>query len=62
MKRKCSGAKQSRLGQWRILTTAGLIVLAIRANQLTIDQADAIKLVLEINRFRMAFASFRDII
>ena len=52
----------ARLGQGRILTTAGLIVLAIRANLLTIDQADAIKLVLESKRFRMAFASFRDII
>jgi predicted nucleic acid-binding protein len=52
----------ARLGKGRILTTAGLIVSAIRANQLTIDQADAIKLVLETKRFRMAFASFRDII
>jgi predicted nucleic acid-binding protein len=52
----------ARLGQGRILTTAALIVLAIRTNLLTIDQADAIKLVLESKRFRMAFASFHDII
>jgi predicted nucleic acid-binding protein len=52
----------ARLGQGRILTTAGLIVLAIRAKLLTIDQADAIKLLLEGQRFRMAFASFRDIV
>ena len=52
----------ARLGQGRILTTAGLIVLAIRANLLTIEQADAMKGLLETKRFRMAFASFRDII
>jgi predicted nucleic acid-binding protein len=51
-----------RIGHGKILTTAGLIVLAIRANLLTIDQADAIKIVLEAKRFRMAFTSFRDII
>jgi hypothetical protein len=38
------------------------MVLAIRANLLTIGQADAIKSLLETKRFRMAFASFRDII
>ncbi len=52
----------ARLGQGRILTTAGLIVLAIRANLLTVEQADQIKLILETRRFRMAFDSFRDII
>jgi hypothetical protein len=52
----------ARLGQGRILTTAGLMVLAIRANLLTVEQADAMKGLLETKRFRMAFASFRDII
>jgi predicted nucleic acid-binding protein len=52
----------ARLGQGRILTTAGLIVLAIRANLLTVEQADQIKLVLETKRFRMEFGSFRDIV
>ena len=52
----------ARLGQGRILTTAGLIVLAIRGGVLTVEQADAIKAVLEANRFRMAFTSFRDVI
>lgn len=51
----------ARLGQGRILTTPGLIVLSIRANLLTIEQADQIKLVLETHRFRMGFDSFRDI-
>ncbi len=36
-----------RLGKERILTTAGLIRLAIRADLLTIEQADAIQCVLE---------------
>jgi hypothetical protein len=52
----------ARLGEGRILTTAGLLVLAIRANLLTVEQADQIKLVLETKRFRMAFGSFRDIV
>jgi predicted nucleic acid-binding protein len=52
----------ARIGHGKILTTAGLIVQAIRAKQLTIDQADAIKIMLEAKRFRMAFTSFRDII
>lgn len=52
----------ARLGHGRILTTAGLMVLAIRTNLLTIERADAMKSLLETKRFRMAFASFREVI
>jgi len=52
----------ARLGQGRILTTPGLIVLAIRAGLLTVERADVIKTILETNRFRMAFGSFSEIV
>lgn len=52
----------NRLGAGRILNTAGIYVLWIRQGLLTVDQADAAKLLLEAHRFRMAFKSFRDVI
>ena len=36
-------------------------LLAIRQGVLTVKQADEIKVLLEANRFRMGFASFRDL-
>jgi predicted nucleic acid-binding protein len=53
---------QARLGTGRVLNTPGLYVLWIRAGVLSVTDADAAKAVLEANRFRMAFASFRDVI
>lgn len=50
----------ARLGTGRLLTTPGLLVLAIRAEILTIDEADEIKAILEGYRFRMKFDSFRE--
>ncbi len=52
----------SRLGEGRLVTTPGLLVLAIRAGRLSVDEADRMKAVLERNRFRMTFGSFRDVI
>jgi predicted nucleic acid-binding protein len=52
----------ARLGHGRILTTAGLVILMIRAGILTVAEADAIKAILEANRFRMAFSSFREVV
>lgn len=52
----------ARLGTDGILTTPGLFVLAIRRSLLTVEEADEAKTLLERNRFRMAFASFRDVI
>ena len=50
------------IGQDRILTTPDLLVLAIRAGLATVEEADAWKAVLEANRFRMRFSSFREIL
>ena len=52
----------SRLGEGWLVTTAGLFVLAIRAGVLTVEEADRMKAVLEQHRFRMTFASFRDVL
>lgn len=51
-----------RLGEDRLVTTAGLFVLAIRAGLLSVEEADQAKVVLEQHRFRMKFRSFRDLI
>ena len=53
---------RKRLGASRILTTPGIFVLAIRAGALTVDQADAIKALLETKRFKMTFSSFGDVV
>jgi predicted nucleic acid-binding protein len=52
----------NRLGPGRLVTTPGLFVLAIRNGVLTVDEADEAKRTLERHRFRMSFASFRDLI
>jgi predicted nucleic acid-binding protein len=49
------------LGAGRLVTTAGLLVLAIRAGSISVEQADEAKRVLERNRFRMGFKSFREV-
>ena len=51
-----------RLGAGRILNTPGVFVLAIRANLLSVADADHHKHTLETNRFKMQFRSFGDII
>ena len=44
-----------------MLNTPGLYVLWIRNGLLMVDEADAAKLTLERNRFKMAFGSFGEI-
>lgn len=53
---------RERLGEGRILNTPGILVLAILAELLSVDEADALKARLEENRFTMAFRSFRDVL
>lgn len=53
---------RGRLGAGRVLNTPGLYVHWIRTGVLTLEEADAAKAILEANRFRMAFTSFREII
>ena len=65
------GTDDSKGGKWKrvvaesriqVLNTPGILLLAIRQGVLTIEQADDIKALLEANRFRMGFASFRDLV
>jgi predicted nucleic acid-binding protein len=53
---------RSRLGEGRVLNTPGLYVLWIRSGLLTVEEADKAKAILESNRFKMAFLSFREVI
>jgi len=53
---------RKRLGEDRIVNTAGLYVLWIRAGMISVVEADAAKSVLANHRFSLAFASFRDVI
>jgi predicted nucleic acid-binding protein len=52
----------ARLGEGRLVTTAGLIVIAIRAGVISVEQADQIKEILQRHRFRMAFRSFQELL
>ncbi len=51
----------ARVGEARMFTTPGIFVLAIRLKLLTVEEADRMKAVLEAKRFKMAFASFREV-
>lgn len=53
---------QQRLGAGRLVNTPGLLLSAIRAGVLTVDDADQAKTVLEQHRFRVKFKSFRDLL
>lgn len=53
---------QERIGKDRLLGTPDLLALAIQAGLLTIEEADKDKGVLEGHRFKMGFASFRDLV
>ncbi len=61
-KRRLRREVSERLGPGRLVTTPGLFVLAIRAGVMTVEEADQAKGILERHRFRMAFASFRDVV
>lgn len=51
----------ARLGADRVLRTVDLFLLAIREGQISIEEADAAKELLESRRFKLPFASFRDL-
>lgn len=61
-KKKFQREAAARLGAGRILNTPGILVLAITAGILTIEDADQAKALLEKKRFVMSFASFGDIL
>jgi predicted nucleic acid-binding protein len=49
------------LGEERLLTTPGIIVLCIRQGLIAVNHADQMKAILETKRFKMTFRSFRDV-
>lgn len=51
-----------RLRPGRVVNTAGIFVLAIRAGLLSLEEADDDKRALEGRRFKMRFSSFRDVL
>ena len=53
---------RERIGEGRILNTPGILLLAIRAGLLSVDEADGLKARLETHRYRMKFDSFRDVL
>ncbi len=53
---------RNRLLDGRILNTAGLYLLWIRAGMLSVGDADTAKEVLESRRFKFAFRSFGDLV
>jgi predicted nucleic acid-binding protein len=53
---------RSRLGEGAIVTTPDVLLLAIRAGLITVDEADEIKLRLDSHRFQMTFGSFRELL
>ncbi len=56
--RRAFARARKRLGDGRLLTTSGLMVLAIRLGLLSIGEADVLKGILEGHRFKMPFDSF----
>jgi predicted nucleic acid-binding protein len=60
--RKARREATARLGAGNILTTPGLLLVAIRDGLITVEQADAMKETLEGRRFAMSFASFGELI
>jgi len=53
---------KERIGEKRIVGTPELLVLAIQAGLLSVDDADEDKATLAARRFKMNFASFRDLV
>ena len=52
----------ARLGQRRIINTAGILLKAIRLKVLTVDEADEAKKLLEQRKFTMMFGSFSELL
>lgn len=61
-KRRFRREAEARVGSSRILGTVDVLVLAIKAGVLSVDEADADKRALEGRRFRVPFASFRELL
>ena len=53
---------RDNLGHGRLINTAGMILLAIRSDLLSVEEADRLKGVLEEHRYKMTFTSFRELL
>lgn len=51
-----------RIGGGRLLNTPGLLLAAIREGVMSVEDADQALEVLKLNRFRVRFLSFRDLL
>lgn len=61
-KRAFARMAAERLGPNRVITTVDVLLRAITAGLLSIEDADRIKAVLEGFRYRMPFTSFRELV
>ena len=52
---------EARVGVGHVITTVNVFVLAIKAGLLTVEGADTDKLTLEGRRFKLSFASSREL-
>jgi predicted nucleic acid-binding protein len=52
----------ARVGVGHVITTVDLFVLAIKAGLLTVEEADADKVALGSRRFKVSFASYRELV
>lgn len=61
-KRRFRREALTRVGSGRLLGTVEVFLLAIEAGLMTVEQADADKLILERCRFKLSFTSFRELV
>jgi predicted nucleic acid-binding protein len=61
-KRRFLREANARVGAGRVITTVDVFVLAIKAGLLSLEDADVDKVKLEGRRFKVSFASFRDVV
>jgi predicted nucleic acid-binding protein len=61
-RRRFAREAQERLGDGRLFNTPGLILLAIRRQLISVEEADEIKRRLDARRFKMSFRSFADLL
>jgi predicted nucleic acid-binding protein len=61
-KRRFRREAEARIGSARILGTVEVFVLAIKAGLLTVEEADDDKLALECRKFKVSFASYRELV
>jgi hypothetical protein len=61
-KRRFLREAEARVGVGHVITTVDVFVLAIKAGLLTVEEADVDKITLEGRRFKVSFASYRELV